>query len=62
MSSSTRDTVPTKWDSVNDLMEGGLKGGELGVIVATKGIGKSWTLQALGATQFDKVKPQFITH
>ena len=49
MSSSTRDTVPTKWDSVNDLMEGGLAGGELGVIVAPAGIGKSWTLQALGA-------------
>ena len=49
MSSSTRNTVATKWDSVNELMDGGLAGGELGVIVAPAGIGKSWTLQAIGA-------------
>ena len=30
-------------------MDGGLAGGELGVIVAPAGIGKSWTLQAIGA-------------
>ena len=49
MTQQSRKTVPTKWDSVNDLMDGGLAGGELGVIVAPAGIGKSWTLQALGA-------------
>ena len=49
MSQQSRNTVPTKWDSVNELMDGGLAGGELGVIVAPAGIGKSWTLQALGA-------------
>jgi len=49
MNQQARKTVPTKWDSVNDLMDGGLAGGELGVIVAPAGIGKSWTLQALGA-------------
>ena len=48
LSSTTRVTQPTKWDSVNELMDGGLAGGELGVIVAPAGIGKSWTLQALG--------------
>ena len=49
MSQQSRVTQPTQWDSVNDLMDGGLAGGELGVIVAPAGIGKSWTLQAIGA-------------
>ena len=49
MSQQSRNTVPTKWDSVNELMDGGLAGGELGVVVAPAGIGKSWTLQAIGA-------------
>ena len=49
MNQQARVTLPTAWDSVNDLMDGGLGGGELGVIVAPAGIGKSWTLQALGA-------------
>ena len=49
MTQQTRETLPTKWDSINELMDGGLAGGELGVIVAPAGIGKSWTLQALGA-------------
>ena len=49
LSKQTRVTLPTQWDSVNDLMDGGLAGGELGVIVAPAGIGKSWTLQAIGA-------------
>ena len=46
---SARTTVGTPWDVVNDIMDGGLGHGELGVIVAPAGIGKSWTLQALGA-------------
>ena len=49
MTEQSRKTLPTKWDSINELMDGGLAGGELGVIVAPAGIGKSWTLQALGA-------------
>jgi replicative DNA helicase len=49
MTKQARDTLPTAWDSVNDLMDGGLGKGELGVIVAPAGIGKSWTLQAIGA-------------
>ena len=39
LSKQTRVTQPTKWDSVNELMDGGLAGGELGVIVAPAGIG-----------------------
>ena len=49
LTKQTRETLPTGWDSVNELMDGGLAGGELGVVVAPAGIGKSWTLQALGA-------------
>ena len=47
---STRSTVKTPWDIVNDIMDGGLGAGELGVIVAPAGIGKSWTLQSLGSS------------
>jgi replicative DNA helicase len=46
---SARTTTPTPWDVINEIMDGGLGTGELGVIVAPAGIGKSWTLQALGA-------------
>ena len=46
---SARATVKTPWDVINDIMDGGLGAGELGVIVAPAGIGKSWTLQALGS-------------
>ena len=54
MTNQARDTLPTKWDSINELMDGGLGGGELGVVVAPAGIGKSWTLQALGAEAIKK--------
>jgi len=44
-----RSTVPTKWDPINDLMDGGLGPGELGVVVAPSGVGKTWILTAIGA-------------
>ncbi len=47
---SSRTTVKTPWDVINDITDGGLGAGELGVVVAPAGIGKSWTLQALGAS------------
>ena len=53
---SSRTTTETPWDIVNDIMDGGLGVGELGVIVAPAGIGKSWTLQALGAGALKKNK------
>lgn len=40
--------VTTGWDVVDDLMGGGLAQGELGVIIAPPGIGKSWGLIKLG--------------
>lgn len=46
---SARITVKTPWDVINDITDGGLGPGELGVVVAPAGIGKSWTLQALGS-------------
>ena len=48
-SETTRETVATGWDTINELMQGGLGKGELGVIVAPAGIGKSWILQAIAA-------------
>jgi replicative DNA helicase len=44
-----RTTMSTPWQVVNDLMDGGLGGGELGVIVSPSGVGKSWVLAMLGA-------------
>ena len=45
LTKSTRDTVKTGWDPIDDLMDGGLGSGELGVVV---GIGKTWCLQSMG--------------
>ena len=39
LADSARVTVKTPWDVVNDIMDGGLGAGELGVIVAPAGIG-----------------------
>jgi len=44
-----RATIPTPWDCINAPMDGGLAGGELGVVAAPSGAGKSWTLSAIGA-------------
>lgn len=44
-----RDTVLTDWKPINDLMDGGLGPGELGVVVAPSGVGKTWILTTLGA-------------
>ena len=47
---STRDTVKTGWDPIDEVMDGGLGAGELGVVVAPAGIGKTWCLQSMGAS------------
>jgi replicative DNA helicase len=44
-----RNSVPTGWKPINELMDGGLGPGELGVVVAPSGIGKTWLLCKLGA-------------
>lgn len=44
-----RDTVSTPWSLIDELMQGGLGGGELGVVVAPAGVGKSWILSKIGS-------------
>jgi len=45
---SARDTMPTGWSSLDHYIDGGLGKGELGVIAAPSGAGKSWLLTKLG--------------
>ena len=47
LTKSTRDTVKTGWDPIDEVMDGGLGGGELGVVVAPAGIGKTLCLQSM---------------
>ena len=54
LSKSARDTVECGWSEIDEIMDGGLGGGELGVIVAPAGIGKSWALQCIGAHNLRK--------
>lgn len=49
LTKSTRVTIKTPWDITNDIMDGGLGEGELGVVVAPAGVGKTWLLQSLAA-------------
>ena len=44
-----RIVIPTGWDSIDVLMNGGLGPGELGVVVAPSGVGKTWLLTCIGA-------------
>jgi len=53
-SETARITVPTGWDVIDDLTQGGLGAGELGVIVAPAGVGKTWVLAAIGANSMKK--------
>ena len=43
-----RKIVPTPWGEINELIQGGLGNGDLGLIFGNPGGGKSWTLVALG--------------
>jgi len=55
-SETARETVSTGWDTIDELTQGGLGGGELGVIVAPAGVGKTWVLAAIGANAMKKGK------
>jgi hypothetical protein len=46
---NVRNVIGTPWDIINELIQGGLGTGELGVIVAPAGVGKTWILSAIGA-------------
>jgi replicative DNA helicase len=47
MTDTARDTIKTPWEVINFAMDGGLGPGELGVIMAPTGGGKSWVLGAI---------------
>ena len=46
---AVRFVQETPWEVINELTDGGLGKGELGVMVAPAGIGKSWALMNVGA-------------
>jgi len=43
-----RRTIPTPWDKINELLQGGLGNGDFGLVFGNPGGGKSWSLVALG--------------
>lgn len=49
MSVMARNTTKTNWKELDTVMDGGLACGELGIITACAGAGKSWVLAKLGA-------------
>jgi replicative DNA helicase len=49
LAGNSRIVVPTGWDAIDSMIGGGLGAGELGVIAAPSGIGKSWALATIGA-------------
>ena len=53
---AVRFVQATPWDVINELLDGGLGKGELGVMVAPAGIGKSWALMNVGADAIKKGK------
>ncbi len=44
----SRKTVKTNWQEIDTIMDGGLGPGELGIIAAPAGSGKSWLLSKIG--------------
>jgi len=49
MSVMARNTIKTNWTEIDNIMDGGLAAGELGIVTACAGAGKSWVLAKLGA-------------
>ena len=45
----SRNPISTGWDKINSITQGGLGVGELGVVIAPTGVGKSMVLVHLGA-------------
>lgn len=56
LSESCRMFIPTDFECLDSLMDGGLGPGELGVVVAPSGAGKSWVLTKLGQTALQQNK------
>jgi len=51
-----RNSVSTGWNVIDELMDGGLGPGELGVVMAPSGIGKSWFLSKIACSALQKGK------
>lgn len=49
-----RNTIETPWEVINEIMDGGLGKGELGIFVAPAGIGKSMALVNIAAHAVEK--------
>ncbi len=45
---NSRETIPTPWPKINQLLQGGLGNGDFGLIFGNPGGGKSWSLVSLG--------------
>jgi len=45
---SERKTIPTPWPEINKILQGGLGGGDLGLVFGGPGTGKSWTVIDIG--------------
>jgi len=56
MSTTTRDCVKTNWSVIDSILDGGLGKGELGVVTAPAGIGKSWFLAHIGSESMKQGK------
>jgi len=54
ISETARKTVSTGWNVIDAITDGGLGPGELGVVVAPAGIGKSWALVSMATTAMKK--------
>lgn len=49
-----RSSVTTGWDVIDELMDGGLGPGELGVVMAPSGIGKTWFLSKIACSALQR--------
>ena len=49
-----RNSVGTGWEVIDELMDGGLGPGELGVVMAPSGIGKSWFLSKIACAALQR--------
>lgn len=45
---NSRAAIPTPWELINNLLQGGLGNGDFGLIFGNPGGGKSWSLVAIG--------------
>jgi hypothetical protein len=56
LTKSARNVISTGWDVIDAVTGGGLAAGELGVVIAPSGIGKSWALATVGANAIKRGK------